>query len=282
MTIVDITILALVQGAAELLPVSSSAHVILAGRQLGVDLKSPAFHFLMAMLHTGTMGAVIVFFFKRWKALLTGEKSRRNAFIVNVIIATAATGIVGFGLKHVIEHDMLDGRPIEDLFANLKLIATALALVGVFILFSARQERLTPNKTPLSYSGSFIIGFVQGICIPFRGFSRSGATISMGMILGHTKDLAEEFSFALAVVITPAVIVREAWRLHKDQVNPAVEHLTLNLSVFGPGLLGMVLSFVSGMIALRFLASWLEKGRWSYFGYYCIALAGVFLYLSRN
>ena len=291
MTIVNIAILAVVQGAAELLPVSSSAHVILAARQLDVNLKSSAFHFLMAMLHTGTMGAVILFFFKRWKALLSGPKDRRNAFIINSLIATAATGIVGLGLKYGIEKYMLNGRPIEDLFANLQLIGTALLIVGVFIIFSARQERITA-KMGLSYSGSFIVGFMQGICIPFRGFSRSGATISMGMILGFPKELAEEFSFALGVILTPAVIAREAWRLYKDThaaagtatatATATGEHFTLNFAVFAPGLVGMVLSFVSGLIALRVLANWMEKGRWSYFGYYCLVMAGVFFYLGAQ
>lgn len=279
MTILDTVVLAIVQGAAELLPVSSSAHVIFAGSLLGIDRKAPAFHFMMAMLHTGTMGAVIIFFFSRWKALLTDSKERRNEFLVNVGIASAATAVVGLVLKHVIEKDFLGGRPIEDLFDNLPLIAAALGIVGLLILYSAWREKQMTNKAGLSYSGSFITGFMQGICIPFRGFSRSGATISTGLILGFSKERAEEFSFALAVVLTPAVIVREAWRLHKQHAEGGFH---FDFSIFTPGLIGMVLSFVSGWIALRFLASWMEKGRWSYFGYYCLAFAGVFAYLSMR
>ena len=278
MAVIVLIILALVQGAAELLPVSSSAHVIVAAQLLGIDVKDAKFHFLMVMLHTGTMGAVIIFFFARWKALLTADKARRNAFLANVVVATCVTGAVGLLLKHFIEHYVLSGGPIEDLFAHQELIAAALVAVGVLIIFSAWRETQIKKKIALTYSGSFVIGFMQGLCLPFRGFSRSGATISTGLILGLPKELAEEFSFALAVVLTPAIIAREAWRIVKPAGGEA--HFHFELSLFLPGLAGMVLSFLSGWLALKFLSSWMEKGRWSYFGYYCLALAGVVMMLK--
>lgn len=114
---------------------------------------------------------------------------------------------------------------------------------------------------------------MQGICLPFRGFSRSGSTISTGLLLGLPKQKLEEFSFALAVVLTPPVIAKEALRLLKARTlddNSSAMHL------FVPGLVGMILSFIAGLLALKWLTRWLEGGRWKLFGYYClVAAAGV-------
>jgi undecaprenyl-diphosphatase len=112
---------------------------------------------------------------------------------------------------------------------------------------------------------------VQGLCLPFRGFSRSGATISVGMLQGIKKVRVEAFSFALAVILTPIVVGREALRLqHAD-------HSGFAAAAF-PSLLGMVFSFVAGLLALKWLSSWLEQGRWFYFGIYCVlASIGVFM-----
>ncbi len=113
------------------------------------------------------------------------------------------------------------------------------------------------------------IGAVQGLCLPFRGFSRSGATISTGLILGVVRRQAEEFSFALAVVLTPAVIAKEAYRLYKSHVLSAAGQTHELMHLVTPSLFGMMLSFVAGLVALRWLSRWLEQGRWHYFGAYC-------------
>lgn len=109
------------------------------------------------------------------------------------------------------------------------------------------------------------------MCLPFRGFSRSGATISVGLLLGSTRARVEEFSFALAVLITPAAIGREVWRLIKAR-HEAGQQVTAGM--FAPGLLGMVLAFLAGLVALAWLSRWLEGGRWYWFGIYCLAAAG--------
>jgi undecaprenyl-diphosphatase len=91
------------------------------------------------------------------------------------------------------------------------------------------------------------------------------------MLLGVEKIRAEEFSFALAVVLTPAVIAKEWLRLlkaHSDVTQPS--HL---VHLAGPGLFGMICSFVAGLLALWLLSSWLEQGRWKFFGYYCVVAA---------
>src|SRR4051794_14388962 len=105
-----VLVLALVQGAAELLPVSSSAHVILAQRLMGLDPSSPPMVFLLIMLHTGTMFAAIVYFWSGWKARLFPPKDSAGTglhFIGMIVLATAVTGVLGLGLKYLIERVVL-------------------------------------------------------------------------------------------------------------------------------------------------------------------------------
>jgi undecaprenyl-diphosphatase len=276
----QIAFLALIQGAAELLPVSSSAHVILAERLMGMDPSGPRQVFLLVMLHTGTMFAVLVYFWPRWRRLfaaapdMPGGEAPRWHFVKMIVLATACTGILGLGLKVFIEQVVLVhllGYPkgeVEDLFKHLPLIAAALALVGVVILAAGFHESRAEGG--LTTSATVWIGLVQGLCLPFRGFSRSGATISTGLFCGVGRSLAEDFSFALAVVLTPPVQVYSLYKLLK-----AREITSDLMDELAPGLVGMCFSFAAGLLALRFLSAVLEKGRWGYFGYYCLLAAAV-------
>jgi undecaprenyl-diphosphatase len=274
----QILILALIQGACELLPVSSSAHVIAAEKIMGLDPASPEMTMLLVMLHTGTMFAVIVYFWNGWKRDYFSVRGKLQWFAIQIVIATICTGIVGYGLKFVIEKIFMRGTPhaeVEDLFNNLPLIAGALAAVGVLIVFAGLREAKMPRHTEIQPTHSIWIGIVQGICLPFRGFSRSGSTISTGLILGLPKQKLEEFSFALAVVLTPPIIAKEALRLLKTH---ALSGQGSVLHLFLPGLVGMIFSFAAGLLALKWLSRWLEAGRWKFFGFYClVAAAGVLL-----
>jgi undecaprenyl-diphosphatase len=271
----QILILALIQGACELLPVSSSAHVIAAEKLMGLDPSSPEMTMLLIMLHTGTMFAVLVYFWSGWKRDYFSVPGKLQWFAVQIIIATIATGIVGGGLIIVIEKVFMRGVPhaeVEDLFSNLPLIAGALAVVGVLIIYAGWRGQKSPRHSEIQPAHSIWIGLVQGLCLPFRGFSRSGATISTGLLLGLPKQKLEEFSFALAVVLTPLAIAKEAHRLAK--AHSLNQESALHLLM--PGLVGMVLSFAAGLLALKWLSRWLEDGRWQWFGYYClVAAAGV-------
>jgi undecaprenyl-diphosphatase len=274
----QILVLALIQGACELLPVSSSAHVIAAEKLMGLNPSSPEMTMLLVMLHTGTMFAVIVYFWKGWKRDYFASAGQTQWFVIQVIGATICTGIVGYGLKILIEKVFMRGvehAEIENLFSNLPLIAGALAAVGVLIIYAGLNEQKSPRHSEIQPRHSFWIGIVQGLCLPFRGFSRSGATISTGLILGLPKQKLEEYSFALAVVLTPPVIAQEAHRLIKAH---ALNGPNSVLHLFVPGLVGMVFSFAAGLLALKWLSRWLEAGRWKFFGFYCLfAAAGVLL-----
>jgi undecaprenyl-diphosphatase len=291
MSLLNVFILAIVQGLAELLPVSSSAHVVVAEKLLGLDPSSPPMTLLLVMLHTGTMFAVIAYFWKQWRATYFSSAAAFKAIAVLLVVATLVTAVIGFAIKEVIERTVLRDVPhsqIEDLFGHLEFIAPALAAAGVLILIAGLRERrqrraARTDSGEVSLADAGIIGAVQGLCLPFRGFSRSGATISTGMLLGVSKPRAERFSFALAVVLTPPVVAREVLRLMHAAPGAATSaqgslHSVAMLSVFGA-----VLAFIAGLIALKWLSRWLESGRWYLFGVYClVAAVGVALLHYRG
>jgi undecaprenyl-diphosphatase len=278
--ILQILLLGLVQGAAELLPVSSSAHVIVAEKLMGFDPTSPPMTFLLVMLHTGTMVAVIAYFWKAWQRSFFASTDSLKKTAWNVGTATIATLFVGGALKIFIEKILLHNAPkaeMETLFGDLHLVGGALFTAGLLILVAGYLSTRNGQRE-IGLSSSLWIGAAQGLCLPFRGLSRSGTTISVGLLLGNTRQRVEEFSFALAVVITPPAIAVELLRLLKSHTAAgSPKHL---IHLLGPGLFGMAGSFVAGLLALRLLSSWLEKGHWAWFGYYCIAFSGVVFFLA--
>jgi len=257
MNLFQILILAIVQGAAELLPVSSSAHVIVAEKLMGLDPTAPQMTLLLVMLHTGTMFAVIVYFWQSWRAAYFSSVAAFRIKSLYGIGATMLTGVVGLALLEAIKHlaGNSPGFEIEHLFGNAKLMAAALAAAGLLIIASSRLAKVQDND--LSIGRAAWVGAVQGLCLPFRGFSRSGATISTGLFLGVSRRRAEEFSFALAVVLTPPVIAKEAYRLYKSAAGASASAPAQLWHFVTPCLLGMVLSFVAGLGALLWLSRWL-------------------------
>jgi len=291
MSLLKVIVLAIVQGLAELLPVSSSAHVIVAEKLMGLDPSAPQMTLLLVMLHTGTMFAVIAYFWKTWKQSYFASKDEFQGFAVRVIWATALTGLIGEGLKKLLEHTLLRGAPkaeIEQLFSHLELIAPALAAVGILILIAGivehrRMAAAQKAEGTVTMRQATWMGIVQGLALPFRGFSRSGSTISAGMLTGAAKDDAERFSFALAVVLTPAVVGLEALRLWKAAhlATSTGTPIDLHASLLSD-LLGMVFSFLAGLLALKWLSRWLETGRWYIFGIYCLVASGAVFYLHAR
>jgi undecaprenyl-diphosphatase len=281
-TLLQILFLGLIQGAAELLPVSSSAHVIVAEKLIGLDPASPAMTFLLVMLHTGTMFAVILYFWKAWKRTFFTDAASFRRMCLHVGSATVITLVVGFGLKLFIEKVILHGSShdeMEDLFGHLPSVGTALLTAGLLIL-AAGYLRGKNGQQQINFRSSLWIGASQGLCLPFRGLSRSGTTISTGMLLGLSRQRVEEFSFALAVVITPPAIAKELLRLLKSHEAAAAPSELVHL--LGPGLFGMAGAFVAGILALKLLSSWLEKGHWAWFGYYCVAFSGFVFFLASR
>lgn len=289
MPIFKVIVLAIVQGLAELLPVSSSAHVVVAEKLMGLDPTSPPMTLLLVMLHTGTMFAVIVYFWSQWKKTYFSSSDAFKRFAIRAIWASLLTALIGYPIIEIIQKTAFKGvskGEIEMLFGRLDLVAPALAAAGILILIAGLMENRRMGAHERVYGDSVTmrqagwIGAVQGLCLPFRGFSRSGATISTGMLTGASKDRAERFSFALAVILTPAAIAKESLRLLKATHAAAANGTPIDLhSSLMMSLLGMVFAFLAGLVALKWLSSWLEQGRWYLFGIYCLVASAVVFYL---
>lgn len=191
MTFFKILVLAVIQGLCELLPVSRSAHVILAEKLMGLDPTAPEMTLLLVMLHTGTMFAVIVYFWHAWKQRYFVSASAFWSFAKLLAIATVLTGVIGFALLRLIERVVLAGSAhaeVEQLFGNTYLIGTGLATVGVMIILSGRQIARPYGHRQLSFDSAAWIGAVQGLCLPFRGFSRSRRRSQPGCFWGSTGN----------------------------------------------------------------------------------------------
>ena len=268
---------------------------------MGLDPSSPQMTLLLVMLHTGTMFAVIAYFWRQWRQSYFATLDAFKRFALRAIYATALTGILGEALIKLIEHTAFKGAPkaeIEDLFGRLDLVAPALACAGILILIAGLREKkldaaaaaqtvatsLTRRPTDsVTMRQAGWMGLAQGLALPFRGFSRSGATISAGMLTGATKQRAERFSFALAVVITPFAIAREALRLLHATHAAAASGAPIDLHgtlVFS--LLGAAFAFLAGLVALKWLSNWLENGRWYLFGIYCLVASAVVFILHTK
>jgi undecaprenyl-diphosphatase len=267
---------------------------------------------VLVMLHTGTMFAVIIFFWRQWARTYFVSRDACKRFVVRAIWATALTAAVGYPIIKGIEHVERKTLPtvssnagvvpcsygkadVEQLFSRLDIVAPALLAAGLLILWAGMKERGKSPLANLSYeraaarSGENVtfkqagwMGAVQGLCLPFRGFSRSGATISTGLLTGAERSRAERFSFALVVILTPAAIWHEAVRAihaaHDATPGCGMTHLHATVEM---SLLGMALSFLAGLAALRWLSSWLENGRWYWFGIYCVLASGAVFYLHH-
>jgi undecaprenyl-diphosphatase len=295
MPIWKVVVLALIQGFAELLPISSSAHVVVAEKLMGLDPSAPQMTLLLVMLHTGTMFAVLVYFWKTWKKVYFSSGDAFRRFAILAIWATVLTAIVGELLKKLIEKTLFRGAPkaqIEDLFSHLELIAPALLAAGILIIVAGLLEKKTAPRASASgrlrtnFEGTLTLkqagwmGLIQGLALPFRGFSRSGSTISTGMLTGAAKEPAERFSFALAVILTPPVVFIEALRLVRAAHASAATGVSIHLhAAVALSLLGAVCSFLAGLLALKWLSSWLESGKWHWFGIYCVLAAILVFYL---
>lgn len=281
MPLFQVIILAIIQGMTELLPVSSSAHVIVAAELFRENMSTPANALLLILLHTGTMFAVIVYFWRQWVRTFFSSAGAFWYFAKLIFVACLLSGAVGYPVILLVEHVLGRGNhqaAIEALFHKLNWIAPALAAAGILILIAGLREARSPARSNSGHHGvgwreSVLMGILQGFSIPFRGFSRSGATISGGLLTGGRRAEIESFSFAMGVAITPLAIAWEVRRVYHTA------HLARTAVHWGPVLtpaaIGMACSFLAGLVALKWLSGWLERGRWHWFGIYCLFAAAL-------
>ena len=241
-----IVILALVQGITEFLPISSSGHLSILKTFLDINSDGAL---IEVVLHAGTLMSILLFYRKRlskiFKRILNKDEESLRFFSC-VIVAIIPIGIIGF----------IFGDSIEYLFNNTKLVCLFLIITGIFLIFSNFWRSKISN---FNTRKSFLIGLAQMFAI-LPGMSRSGLTIGMGNIIGIDAKKSAEFSFIIAIPVLTGVIVKYFLNLEWDSISISINYLFL----------GLIISFITGLLSLRWLISLLEKGKFWYFGLYCI------------
>ncbi len=259
--IIAAIILGIVQGIAEFLPISSSAHLIIfrdvfgIGKGMGSDL---ALCFDLA-LHLGTLLAIAVFFFKDFlnmvvKGVTKGVKDSDGKLFFQIIVATIPAAIVGVLFEDVIENAIR---------TNYYLIATALIAMGIIIYIIDKKSKQEKRVKELSFKDAFLIGCSQVFAL-IPGFSRSGTTIACARALKLNREDAAKFSFYLSA---PVVLGACLLQLVKGE---AIALITSNVAIF---LVGIVIAFITGIICIKFLLQYLKKHDFKVFMIYRILLA---------
>lgn len=243
-------ILGIVQGLTEFLPISSTAHLILFPWFLNWRGEINTLTFDVA-LHAGTLLALILFFWRDWLELIF-KKQRLFGLI---ILASIPAGAAGFLLN-----DIADNNLREPLVISIMLIA-----VGILMLLAERTNKHKGlEKTGLK--DSLIIGLAQAIAI-IPGVSRSGITISAGLFRGFEREAAARFSFLLS---TPLIAGATALHLKEALISQTNHDFRLFFA-------GIITSFITGFIAIKFLLKFLKKNPLNLFVYYRFVLSAVII-----
>lgn len=249
MTLVDSIILGIVEGLTEFLPISSTAHLVLASEFLGVPDSSFLSSFIIA-IQLGAIGAVVLLY---WRTLVFDLETMKR-----VAVAFIPTAVIGFALYKILKEYLMD---------NLWLIAGTLFLGGIVLIVFEKYYRREVEATHMSYTSAFLIGCAQSLAI-VPGVSRAGATILGGLALGVSREKIVEFSFLLAI---PTMLAATGYDLMKSA------------STFAGGewellFVGFVTSFLAAYAGVRWLIRYVQTHSFSIFGWYRIVL-GVALFV---
>ncbi|MCH1441408.1 MAG: undecaprenyl-diphosphate phosphatase [Rubripirellula sp.] len=253
-----ILILAVVQGIAEFLPISSSGHLIILGALLE-ELSSSVSELsesptLEIILHAGTLGSILVVFWKRILNLLTSDRR----VLPLLVVGTVPAAIVGLTIK----------SQFSTLLMNPTLAAAMLLVTGCMLVFLGRLSQRNGCYTELNWRAAVLIGCFQAFAI-LPGVSRSGSTILGGRLLGLKNEDSVTFSFLLAI---PAILGASLLAV-KDIWQQLSAGKTLEFSI--PELaLGASISFLVGLVALTWLIGWSRKDRLHWFAWWCFPAGG--------
>ena len=260
-------LLGALQGLTEFLPVSSSGHLVLLHHLLDYGQSTVFFD---VMLHAGTLGAILVVYRKSIYSL--AKLSILNTIKLQLSDAQRTVGLLVLATIPIAIIGLLFHRRLEQFFAKPKAVAIMLVVTATllqlprFRKFSQPPTSQNPNNHQsmgrrLRIWQALLIGLVQGFAV-IPGISRSGATISVALLLGVQPAVAAEFSFLLSI---PAILGAVVLKLGDIAT---VNHLT----AVG---VGMITAFIVGVVALQLLLTLINRGRFSIFSYYCLLIAAL-------
>jgi len=277
-------VLAIIQGLAEFIPVSSSGHLIIVRRLLGWNELSPAHELTFDVaLHFGTLLSVLLYFRRTWFQIiraalggkvvrfsetgdadqnLTADEQREERLLLWFLaIATIPGAIAGKLLEH----------SAEDYFReHIYLIAAALIVVALFMWWGEKVSRLSKPLTRVSFSDAVIIGCAQATAL-VPGVSRSGSTITAGLFRNLTREAAVRFSFLLSTPIIAGAALLKAHELKKEGL-PAGMHM--------PFLVGVLVSAIVGYVTIAWLIRYLQSNSLKVFIVYRIVVGVIVIGLA--
>jgi undecaprenyl-diphosphatase len=261
LSVLDAFLLAVLQGLTEFLPVSSSGHLVLAQQIL--NLHNAQIVSFDVFVHFGTLISVAIVyrsdiieigrsFYKAFKAYHLKKEHKKTEYFhlgIALIIGSLPAGIIGLAFN----------RQIEEIFSDPKFVAMNIVITGL-ILFLTRLARPTRGKK-VGILSSIIIGFAQMVAI-LPGISRSGTTMSAALFMKIPPVQAARFSFLLSIPVIAGAALLETYKLIVDGTTIGI----LPISV------GIIISALAGYIAIQLLLHIMEKGRFSWFSFYCLMI----------
>ena len=251
MSYLDAIILGIIQGLTEFLPISSSGHLVLGEHLMNAKIPGVVFELIV---HVGTLLSVLVYFRRRIILLIRSifdmSLSDERKTLVHLIIGTVPGVVIG-----LLFEDTIDRAFASPILTSVMLVVTGLFLFGTSFVRKGEKR--------VGISKALLIGIAQALAI-FPGISRSGATISMGLFTGVKPMVAAEFSFLLSIPIIAGAVIFKAGDI-----------LSVNTALIGQYIVGALLSFFFGLLAVHFLLSMIKKGRFKHFGIYCLMI-GIF------
>jgi undecaprenyl-diphosphatase len=261
MEILDAVILGAVQGVTEFLPISSSGHLVLGESILGLEVEN-LLSFDVAV-HVGTLVAILAYFWKDFIGLI-----RNKQLLGLLVVGTLPVVAIGFGLK-----DFFEGPALR----NSMSVGIFMILVGALFLFAEWYGQRKKKKVPVSdlkWWNALIIGLFQSVAL-IPGVSRSGSTISGGLINGVKREEAARFSFLLGGVAIAGAAALTVY----DQLGD-IDMSTIGSPDFHPVLAGFLMSAVVGYFSIYWLMRFLKNHSLKWFAWYLFVVGGVSLVLG--
>ena len=257
----------IVEGVTELLPVSSTGHMILLEEIMPMNVSKSFWSMFLVVIQLGAILAVVLLY---WNKIFPFKKTREGKYISvksiwilwsKILVATIPAAVIGLALDDWIDEHLYNGF----------VVAIMLILVGVaFIYVENRNKEMRPtvnSLAALSYKDALIIGLFQVVAAILPGTSRSGATIIGGLMIGVSRAVAAEFTFFLAI---PVMFGASLLKLVKFG-------LAFSLVEFFILIIGMLVALIVSIFVIRFLMSYIKKHDFKVFGWYRIVLGAIVL-----